>query len=131
MKTEVIQEMVNRNSAGTISFVEVLEILKKEKVESYHVDFLRNEARYYGEHGDSIVIQTDHSPVTIPEKFSIEQFKEVLKKAQNKDIPYKAFCMGSQEAGCAYYMVYITGKQVHYLGRKGDTYTESIKLLTT
>ncbi|MBA3237296.1 MAG: DUF1398 family protein [Parachlamydiaceae bacterium] len=124
MKKEIIQEIINRNSSGTIIFPEVLEILSKEKVESYHVDFLRNESRYYGVDGESLVMITAHSQVPIPERFSIVQFKGILQQVQEEKINYEEFCDGSKASGCAYYIVYLRGKQVHYMGRNGEQYIE-------
>lgn len=125
MKKEVIQEIIDRNSSGTIIFPEVLEILSKEKVESYHVDFLRNENRYYGMNGESLVMDTAHSQAHIPEQFSIAQFQEVLKQVQEGKISYEEFCTGVRASGCAYYIVYLNGKQVHYMGRNGEQYIEN------
>ena len=125
MKNEVIQDIINRNKLGTITFPEVVEILSKEKIESYHVDFLRNENRYYGINGESVVMKTDHLQKSIPEKFSIEQFQSVLKKVQNGKINYETFCEEIKSLGCVYYIVYITGKRVHYMGRQGEEHIEN------
>lgn len=128
MQKEIIQQIIDRNKSGTITFPEVLEILSKEKVESYHVDFLRNENRYYGMNGESEVFKTNHSQIDIPEKFSIEQFKMVLKKVQTGKINYEEFCNESKASGCSYYIVYINGKQVHYMGRNGEQYIEDFPI---
>lgn len=124
MRKEIIQEIIDRNFLGTITFPEVLEILSKERIESYHVDFLRNENRYYGMNGESLVMEVIHSQSQIPEKFLIEQFKMVLMKIQAGKINYEEFCSEIKASGCAYYIVYINGKQVHYLGRNGEEYIE-------
>lgn len=124
MRKDIIQEVIDRNSLGTITFPEVLEILSKEKIESYHVDFLRNEIRYYEVNGESLVMKAMHSQSQIPEKFSIELFKMVLKKVQSGQINYEIFCSETKALGCAYYIVYIIGKQVHYIGRNGEVYIE-------
>ena len=125
MNKEIIQKIIDANFSGTITFPEVLAILLKEKVESYHVDFLRNEIRYYGMNGESLVMKTTHSQTHIPEKFDIEQFKTVLKKVQAGKINYEEFCCGSTASGCAYYIVYLNGKQVNYMGRNGEEYIEN------
>ncbi len=124
MQKDIIQEITNRNKLGTITFPEVLEILTHENIESYHVDFLRNENRYYGLDGTSLVIKTHHIQTQIPEKFSIEAFKIVLKKVQAREINYEEFCSESKALGCAYYMVYLNGKKVHYMDRSGSEHIE-------
>ncbi len=124
MQKNIIQEITNRNKLGTITFPEVLAILSKERVESYHVDFLRNENRYYGLDGTSLVIKTEHIQTQIPEKFSIEPFKIILKNVQKGEINYEQFCNESKALGCAYYIVYLNGKKVHYMGRNGEEYIE-------
>ncbi len=89
-----------------------------------HVDFLRNENRYYGVNGESLVMKAAHSKSQIPEKFSIESFKKVLKKIQTGKINYEEFCCETKNLGCSYYIVYINGRQVHYMGRNGEVYIE-------
>ncbi|HEV8051977.1 MAG TPA: DUF1398 family protein, partial [Parachlamydiaceae bacterium] len=103
MRKDIIQKIIDRNFLGTITFPEVLEILSQERVESYHVDFLRNENRYYGVNGESLVMKALHSQSQIPEKFSIEPFKMVLKKIQTGKINYEEFCNETKALGCSYY----------------------------
>lgn len=125
MKKEIIQDIIDKNFSGTITFPEVLEILYKEKIESYHVDFLRNENRYYEMNGESLVMKTAHSQAHIPEQFSIVQFKKILIQVQEGKINYEAFCDAARTSGCAYYIVYLNGRQVHYMGRNGEQCIEN------
>lgn len=124
MQKDVIQNIIERNFSGTITFPEVIQILSEERVESYHVDFLRNENRYYGSDGESLAMKTEHSPRRIPEKFEIESFRSILKKIQEGKINYEEFCSKSKDSGCAYYIVYIHGRKIRYFGRNGEEYTE-------
>jgi uncharacterized protein YbcV (DUF1398 family) len=55
MNHAVIQNLISKALATQITFAEILASLAKEEVESYHVDFLRNEFRYYATNGDSLV----------------------------------------------------------------------------
>lgn len=126
MRNDIIQETIDKSFSGTIIFPEVLKILAKEGVESYQVDFLRNENRYYGDGGESLVMEVEHSKTKVPELFSIEIFKNVLKQAQTGQINYAEFCKETKASGCAYYTVYLKGKQVRYFGRNGEEYNEPI-----
>lgn len=124
MQKDIIQKIIDRNFLGTITFPEVLEILSQERVESYHVDFLRDENRYYGVNGESLVMKAVHSQCQIPEKFLVEPLKMVLKKILAGKVNYEEFCSEAKASGCAYYIVYINGRQVHYMGRNGEQYIE-------
>lgn len=47
MNQAVIQELIEATLTRKIPFPEALAALRKEGVQSYHVDFLGNEVRYY------------------------------------------------------------------------------------
>jgi uncharacterized protein YbcV (DUF1398 family) len=53
MNESVIRPLLEKSLARQISFQEILSILINEGVEAYHVDFLRNECRYYSQDGES------------------------------------------------------------------------------
>jgi uncharacterized protein YbcV (DUF1398 family) len=55
MDKAVIRDVIEKALAKAIAFPEILAILQKQGVESYHVDFLRNEYRYYARDGESFV----------------------------------------------------------------------------
>lgn len=120
MRKEIIQEVIDQCFSGTMTFPEVLEILSKEKVTSYHVDFIENENCYHGMNGEALTIKTGRSQISIPEKFAIESFKTVLKKIQADEMNYEEFCHQSQVLACASYTVDIKNKQVCYMGRNSE-----------
>ncbi len=48
----------------------------------------------------------------------------ILKEIQTGKINYEEFCSETKASGCSYYIVYINGRQVHYMGRNGEEYIE-------
>ena len=47
MNERLARQLLDKALRGRITFSEVTATITKEGVESYHVDFLRNECRYY------------------------------------------------------------------------------------
>ena len=80
MNLAIIQELIGKALAKEITFREILATLGKEGVESYHVDFLRNEFRYYATNGESLATSAallhDGSRPTFPRKSSKASTKE-------------------------------------------------------
>jgi Protein of unknown function (DUF1398) len=56
MSKALIQELIGNALARKITFPEILATLAQEGVESYHVDFVRDEVRYYSKDGESLVV---------------------------------------------------------------------------
>lgn len=124
MNKTVIQNMIEGSFAGTIVFPEVVASLLKEGIESYHVDYIRNENTYYHTNGDSIVIDVKHQESKVADQFSIDGIRSIIKKVQTGEVDYNEFCIGAKAAGCAYYIAFLKGKRVLYLGKEGDQHVE-------
>lgn len=126
MDKTIIQSLIDRSLKKAIAFPEILATLQKEGVESYHVDFLRNEYRYYAKNGESIV--TDVWPLHdgVAPVFSAEKLENINKRVQSGQVWYPDFVKEGAAAGCAYYIVYIDGRKVRYFGRDGDEYIQAL-----
>jgi Protein of unknown function (DUF1398) len=73
MNNAVIQELIEKALARKITFPEILAALTKEGVESYHVDFLRNQVRYYTKSGESLAVNASFTrawPESFPRRSS-------------------------------------------------------------
>lgn len=126
MNKSVIQPLLVRSLAKEIEFPEILATLARENVESYHVDFLRNEARYYSKSGESFETSMpfEHGPVA--GEFSAEKLDAINKRVQAKQATYSDFVKEGPAVGCAYYIVYVNGKKVRYFGRDGGEHIQDL-----
>jgi uncharacterized protein YbcV (DUF1398 family) len=102
----------------------ILAALEKEGVESYHVDFLRNEYRYYARNGESFVTNVALVHDGVAYEFSADKLENINKRVQAGQAWYPDFVREGAAAGCAYYIVYLYGRKVRYFSRDGDEYIQ-------
>jgi len=124
MDKKTIEGVVNRALAKAITFPGVLATLQKEGVESYHVDFLRNEYRYYARNGESFVTNVTLVHDGVAHEFPADKLESINKQVQAGQAWYPDFVREGTAAGCAYYIVYLCGGKVRYFGRDGDEYVQ-------
>jgi len=124
MNQALIQELVANTLTRKIPFPEVLGTLKKEGVESYHVDFLRNEVRYYAKAGGSFIIDVAFQHDGVAPEFSAEKLEAINQRVQAGQAAYADFVRDGTAAGCASYIVFLEGKKVRYFGRDGGEHVQ-------
>lgn len=124
MNTKLIQETIELTLQGKITFPEVVGKLVNEGVDTYHVDYIRKENRYYFSNDDTLVEPVSHDFPKASQQFSAEKVKAAIQKVQKGEINYVEFSKLVLEAGCVYYIAYLKGRQVVYMGREGDSHTE-------
>lgn len=124
MNNAVIQELIEKALARMITFPEILATLTKEGVESYHVDFLRNEVRYYTKNGESLVVKVSFVHQGVADEFSAEKVETINRSVQAGQASYVDFVREGTAAGCACYVVYLNGKLVRYFGRDGGEHVQ-------
>ena len=124
MNNNVIEDVIKRTFAGTISFPEVISLLSEEGFVSYHVDYLRGENRYYHANDETISKRPDHKFPKGAKEFSPEKLQAIIRKTQAGSAKYPEFLEESAAAGCVYYIVFMTGKKVIYFGRDGSQHVE-------
>lgn len=124
MNNAVIQELIGKALARMITFPEILATLTKEGVESYHVDFLRNEVRYYTNNGESLVVNVSFVHQGVADEFSAENLDTINRRVQAGQASYADFVREGTAAGCAFYVVYLNGKLVRYFGRDGGEHVQ-------
>lgn len=124
MNQAVVRALIEKALAKGITFPEILATLKQEEVESYHVDFLRNECRYYARTGESFVTGVEFEHNGVAAEFSEEKLDAVNRRVQAGQATYADFVRDGAAAGCAYYIVYVGGKKVRYFGRSGGEHVQ-------
>lgn len=125
MNEAMFRELIDKALAKKITFPQILATLSKDGVESYHVDFLRNEFRYYARDGESLVMSVPLVHAGVTPEFSAEKLDAINKRVQSGEWSYADFVReGPATAGCAYYIVYLNGKKVRYFGRDGDEHVQ-------
>ncbi|MGE0615434.1 MAG: DUF1398 family protein [Bacteriovoracia bacterium] len=124
MNKLVIQPLLEKSLARQITFPEILSILTKEGVESYHVDFMRNECRYYAKDGASFSLDIPFEHHGVASRFSPETLDSVNQRVLAGQATFADFVKEGCAAGCAYYIVYLNGRKVRYFGRNGDEHVQ-------
>ena len=124
MNTVVIKELFDKSLAGAIAFPQVVAGLVAEGLESYHVDLVRGESRYYTPAGESHVQDLPAKYATAATNFSAASVEAAVRKSQAGKIKDREFIDQILQAGCVYYVTYLKGKRVTYFGRNGDFHTE-------
>jgi uncharacterized protein YbcV (DUF1398 family) len=121
INTEVINECINKD----LSFPEQVKRLSEIGIERYYTDLFRMEKIFYTHNGESYIkrIPIENMPKTA-DGFNETKVIEVLRLIQKEEINYSAFIRGIVAAGTVSYTVYIDGRQVIYVGRKGEAYIE-------
>ncbi len=124
MNQPLIQELIRKALAKEITFREILATLVKEGIESYHVDLLRNEFRYYATSGEFFATSAPLVHNEVAADFSSESIERINQKIQSGQASYPDFVKEGVAAGCAYYIVYLNGKKVRYFGRDGGEHIQ-------
>ena len=126
MNVQMLKDIVSGSLNKTLSFPQIVKLLQEDGIESYRVDIVLSETRYYHKSGETFVAKFPHPFEKPALEFSAEKVKEAITKSQAGRITYRQFMHDIVQAGCVYYIVYIDGKNVAYMGRKGETHVEPI-----
>jgi uncharacterized protein YbcV (DUF1398 family) len=124
MNTSIIKEVIQGSLNNTLKFPEVVSRLLDNGVESYHVDLVLAENRYYTAAGQSHVESVSFPHPVAAQEFSAEKVIAAIRKSQAGDITYTQFIQSIMEAGTVYYIACLTGRRVIYMGRQGDFHVE-------
>lgn len=119
-----IRATFDASNQGSIHFSEVISQLWGAGVESYHVDYRSGRTTYYlpdGRTADFIFERPQHG---IAHAFDVDAVRAAILGAQQGQVMYPEFKLLSQRAGCVSYTVWIAGRHVLYMGRRGETHIE-------
>jgi len=120
----VIQATFEASNKGQIHFGEVIAQLIGAQVESYHVDYRSGRTTYYLPEGNTLDFAFERPQDPIEDAFDADAVRSAIRGAQEGIVMYPEFKRLSQLAGCIAYTVWITGRHVTYLGRRGETHVE-------
>ena len=123
-QAQVMQACANGALAGEMTFPDVVGRLAAIGVERYHADYSRQEITYYLPDGDSLVVTAPHPPQATAREFSATAVEAAVRQSQRNEHTYADFIRKTQAAGCVGYFVQITGRQVIYFGRNGESHVE-------
>lgn len=128
MNILVLQTTLKKTISGQMTFPQVVGALMAEGVESYHVDLVREEFRYYQANGYSLVEKAEITTKKPALEFSIDHIRGAIRAAQAGETNFKEFIDRVLDAGCVFYMAYLSGKKVIYFGRTGDFHVENFPM---
>ena len=124
MNTQAMHEVSIATQEGKMTFPQVVGKLLEIGVESYFVDFAAGRKTYYLADG-----QTHTEPMIlklhpVAAEFAQPELIAAIRGAQADTVRYPEFVKRSTAAGVIGYWAFLTGKQVAYFGRKGETHVE-------
>ena len=120
----VIQATFEASNNGQLHFGEVIAQLIGVQVESYHVDYRSGRTTCYLPDGATLDFGFEPPQEAIAEAFDGDAVRAAIQDAQQGRVMYPDFKRFSQRAGCIGYTVWIAGRHVTYVGRRGETHVE-------
>ncbi len=121
---QVIDECTRASDEARMTFPQTVMKLMEAGVERYHADLLRPEKTYYLADGESRLVANAPIAAPVAAAFSAAGVEAAVRAAQAGSIDYKTFCTRVMEAGCAGYLVSMSGRRVMYYGRTAETHVE-------
>lgn len=122
--TRTIEECARGSHEATLTFPEVVARLASAGVESYFADYRRGTTTYYLGSGTSHAVPLHTPDVAVPEAFDLHGIVEAIRGSQRGEVKYPEFVRRSMASGCIGYFVWIAGRHVRYLGRRGEDHVE-------
>jgi uncharacterized protein YbcV (DUF1398 family) len=119
-----IESTFTASNQGSIHFGQVIGQLTDAGVESYHVDYRSGRTTYYLPDGNTADFSFERPQDGIADAFDGDAVRAAIRGAQQGRVMYPEFKKLSQSAGCVAYTVWIAGRHVVYLGRRGETHIE-------
>lgn len=120
----VVEECAHGSHAGTIDFGTVVGKLVAAGIESYHADYRHGDTTYYLPSGATHAVQLAAPDLSVADSFDAQAVEAAVRGAQCGDVKYQEFVRLTMSAGCIGYVVWIAGRHVQYLGRRGETHVE-------
>lgn len=119
-----IRATFEASQAGRLHFGQVIRQLLQAQVESYQVDDRAGRTTCYLSGDEVLDLAFAPPPQPIAQAFDAEALRAAIRGAQQGEVMYPQFKQLSQQAGCTGYTVWLTGRQVSYYGRRGETHVE-------
>ncbi|GGC50706.1 DUF1398 domain-containing protein [Chelatococcus reniformis] len=112
--------------SNTMTFPQIVGRLIEAGFESYCIDFRRATATYYLAGSESIELATHRVDAAVAPTFDVALMQTAIREAQHlvPGYTYKRFCERAVAAGCAGYIVSLSGRRALYIGRTAETHVE-------
>lgn len=122
---EVVKETGWQSVTGELTFPGVVERLLGAGVQSYFADLVRRETSYLGAARAACREPLCVAPLSPPaERFDAEAVRAAVRASQSRELDYPTFLRRIVAAGCVGYLVFLEGRHVLYLGRRGESHVE-------
>ena len=125
MNTDVVVTAARATLDGSLPFPEVVSRLLEAGVESYQVDYIALQKRFYGASDAVVTTPIPYEglpPVAV--NFDARALKAAILDSQRNGQHYRDFTRRAMDAGVQGYIAFLRGLRVTYWGRKGDHHTE-------
>jgi uncharacterized protein YbcV (DUF1398 family) len=119
-----IRATFEASNQGLLHFGQVIGQLVDAGVESYHVDYRSGRTSYYLPDGGTADFSFERPQHGIADAFDGNALRAAILGAQQGRVMYPEFKPLSQRAGCVAYTVWIAGRHVAYVGRRGESHIE-------
>lgn len=122
----VAQACLDGAEGDGMTFPQIVGLLTEAGFESYAIDFRRATATYYLADGDSVALPTHSVDVPVAPALDGVLMQAAIREAQNR-VPgytYEGFCGKAVSAGCAGYVVSMSGRRALYVGRTAEVHVE-------
>lgn len=125
-KLAVAERCLNGARTGNMDFPGIVGLLGAEGFDGYFVDYRAATVTYYLADGEAATLRDAEHDTTVPVDFDASAVAGAVGEAQRKaaGYTYAGFSEKVMAAGCAGYLVSISGRRVVYLGRSGETHLE-------
>jgi uncharacterized protein YbcV (DUF1398 family) len=123
---DIARAALDGAETGRLSFPEAVALLSQHGFDGYAVDFRRAASAYYTLDGQTLDLAAEPTRTPIAASFDAAIVREAIGEAQAQapGYTYKGFREKVAAAGCAGYLVSLSGRRVLYWGRDGQTHTE-------
>ena len=125
-KIAVAERCLRGAEGGTMGFPAIVTLLATEGFDGYLVDYRAATVTYYLTDGTPATLPAAHAAVAIPAAFDAAAVAAAVADAQRNaaGYTYRGFSERVMAAGCAGYLVSLSGRRVVYVGRSGETHVE-------
>ena len=125
-KIAVAELCLTGAESGSMDFPAIVGLLFAEGFDGYLVDYRAATVTYYLFDGTATTLAAAHPAGAVPAAFDAAAVAAAVAEAQGKaaDYTYAGFSAKVTAAGCAGYLVSLSGRRVVYFGRSGETHVE-------
>lgn len=124
--TQIAHRCHDAAETGAMTFPQIVATLAEAGFESYEIDFRRGTATYFLPSGDSVTVGAQPSGVAVAPGFDAPAIRAAIGEAQRlaPGYTYPGFRRKVMAAGCAGYIVSLSGRRALYFGRTAETHVE-------